>query len=132
MASSKSTDHLDFVSRQLASLLRKEQLEPALQKLTEASPPEYARDVEYMRKILSGHDEAGPRQRPNPYKAIEKLLPSVSGPKNTLFREFVAYVQQSKLVFETYSSAASGMRCASASARSSSEASSSWSSTIST
>ncbi len=102
MFSSKSTDNLAFVSRQLAGLLDQEQLAPALQKLTEASPPEYSRDIEYMRSILAGDAEAGPTLGPNPYKAIAKLLPSVSGPKDTLFREFVAYVQQSKVVFETY------------------------------
>ena len=102
MFSSKSTDNLAFVSRQLANLLEQQQLEPALRKLTEASPAEYSRDIEYMRKILSGDAETGPKLGPNPYRTIAKLLPSVSGPKNVLFREFVAYVQQSKVVFETY------------------------------
>lgn len=102
MFSSKSTDNLAFVSRQLSNLLDEDQLEPALQKLAEASPPEYSRDIEYMRSILAGDVESGPKLGPNPYKAIARLLPSVSGPKNTLFRDFVSYVQQSKVVFETY------------------------------
>ena len=102
MFSSKSTDNLAFVSRQLANLLEQQQLEPALQKLTEASPSEYSRDIEYMRRILAGDAESGPKLGPNPYRTIAKLLPSVAGPKNTLFREFVDYVQQSKVVFETY------------------------------
>ena len=102
MFNSKSTDNLAFVSRQLSNLLDEAQLEPALQKLTEASPPEYSRDIEYLRNILAADFEAGPQLGPNPYRAIERLLAAVSGPKNTLFREFVAYVQQSKVVFETY------------------------------
>lgn len=102
MFSSKSTDNLAFISRQLANLLKEQQLESALQNLTTASPPEYSRDIEYMRGILAGDSESGPTLGPNPYRTIAKLLPSVQGPKNTLFREFVAYVQQNKVVFETY------------------------------
>lgn len=102
MFNSKSTDHLGFVSRQLSSLLADEQLEPALQRLAEASPPQYSQDIEYLRGLLAGSSEGGPSLGPNPYRAMAALLPSVSGQKNTFFREFVAYVQQSKVVFETY------------------------------
>jgi len=102
MFNSKSTDHLGFVSRQLSSLLADEQLEPALQRLAEASPPQYSQDIEYLRGLLAGLSEDGPSLGPNPYRAMAALLPSVSGPKNKFFREFVAYVQQSKVVFETY------------------------------
>ncbi len=102
MFKSKSTDHLAFVSRQLSGLLADEQLEPALQKLSEASPPQYSQDIEYLRSLLAGSSDDGPRLGPNPYRAMAALLPSVSGSKNTFFREFVAYVQQSKVVFETY------------------------------
>lgn len=102
MFSSKSTNNLAFVSRQLSNLLEEDQLETALQQLSDASPPEYSPDIDYLRGLLEGSENSGPTLGPNPYHAVARLLPSVAGPKNTLFREFVAYVQQSKVVFETY------------------------------
>lgn len=109
MFSSKSTDNLAFVSRQLSNLLSDEQLEPALQRLAEASPRQYAKDVEYMRNLLSGSTEQGPSLGPNPYATLANLLPAVAGSKNGFFRNFVEYVQQSKVVFETYWAGVIGM-----------------------
>ncbi len=109
MFSSKSTDHLAFVSRQLSNLLSDEQLEPALKRLAEASPRQYAEDVEYLRNLLSGSTDQGPSLGPNPYATLAKLLPAVVGPKNGFFRKFVEYVQQSKVVFETYWAGVVGM-----------------------
>ena len=102
MFASKSTDHLAFVSRQLSHLLSDEELEPALQRLVDASPQQYARDVEYLRNLLSGSAELGPSLGPNPYPTLAQLLPAVGRSKNGFFRHFVEYVQQSKVVFQTY------------------------------
>ena len=109
MFSSKSTDHLAFVSRQLSNLLSDEQLEPALKRLADASPEQYADDIEYMRNLLNGSADRGPTLGPNPYATLAKLLPAVTGSKNGFFRNFVEYVQQSKVVFETYWAGVVGM-----------------------
>ncbi len=102
MFSSRTTDHLAFVSRQLASLAENQSIETALDRLRKASPEEYADDVEYFRGLLAGDasDKAG--HGPNPYRAIARFLPSVGDQKNTLFRAFVDFVRQSKVIFETY------------------------------
>lgn len=102
MFSSKSTENLAFVSRQLASLMEDNPVDAALERLSEASPDEYSADVDYFKSLLAGSKEAKPKLGPNPYDAIAKLLPSAGNRRNTLFREFVAYVQQSKIVFATY------------------------------
>ena len=109
MFSSKSTDHLAFVSRQLSNLLSDEQLESALKRLADASPEQYADDIEYMRNLLNGSADNGPTLGPNPYMTLAKLLPAVTGSKNGFFRSFVEYVQQSKVVFETYWAGVVGM-----------------------
>lgn len=108
MSSSKSTEHLAFVSRQLSNLLADEKLEPALQKLSAASPAEYSRDIEYLRDLLTASTEREPSPGPNPYAAFRKLLPVVSESKNVFFQNFVEYVQQNKVVFETYWTGAIG------------------------
>lgn len=102
MFSSKSTNHLAFVSRQLSNLLADEQLETALQRLAAASPKQFAEDIEYFRNLLNGSDQKGPALGPNPYATLAMLLPAVKGSTNTFFRAFVEYVQQSKVIFETY------------------------------
>jgi len=109
MFSSKTTDHLAFVSRQLSNLLSEEQLEPALRRLAEASPQLYGDEIEYLRSLLTGSTETGPSPGPNPYATMAKLLPAVVGSKNGFFRNFVEYVQQSKVVFETYWAGVVGM-----------------------
>ncbi len=101
MFSSKSTEQLAFVSRQLSQLLERSPLPAALQTLSDASPNHYSRDIEYLRRLLEGSAERRPGK--DPYHAIQKLLPAVGNSRDTLFREFVAYVRQSRIVFETYS-----------------------------
>lgn len=102
MFSSKSIDNLAFVSRQLAGLLEKNEAEVALRRLSEASPEGYARDVEYFRGLLDGSGQPKPKLGPNPYDAVARLLPAVGDARDVLFRDFVAYVQQYRIVFETY------------------------------
>lgn len=102
MFSSKSTENLAFVSRQLAYLMEERPVDEALDRLSDASPEEYASDVAYFKGLLEGSEEPKPGLGPNPYNALLKLLPSATSARDTLFREFVAYVQQSKIIFETY------------------------------
>ncbi|MDJ0749462.1 MAG: hypothetical protein QNJ11_08250 [Woeseiaceae bacterium] len=102
MFSSKSTENLAFVSRQLANLLKEASIDDALDKLSSSSPDEYASDVAYIKSLLDGSGESRPELGPNPYDAIARLLPSAKSARDTLFKEFVTYVQQSKIVFETY------------------------------
>ncbi|MDJ0908007.1 MAG: hypothetical protein QNI99_02365 [Woeseiaceae bacterium] len=102
MFSSRTTDHLAFVSRQLASLSDDQPIEAALDRLKEVSPEEYANDVEYFRRLLAGDASKKAGLGPNPYRAIARFLPSVGDQKNTLFRAFVDFVRQSKVIFETY------------------------------
>lgn len=102
MFSSKTTENLAFVSRQLASLMENSSTEDALTRMLESSPDEYASDVGYFEDLLAGQGESRPGLGPNPYEAIAKLAPSANSARDVLFREFVTYVQQSKIVFETY------------------------------
>ena len=102
MFSSRTTDHLAFVSRQLAGMSSDQSIETALDRLREASPEEYASDVEYLRQLLAGEDPGRAGVGPNPYKAIAGFLPAVGDQKNKLFRAFVDFVRQSKVIFETY------------------------------
>lgn len=102
MFSSESTERLAFISRQLSYLLAEQQLEPALKRLSEASPPQYSQDIEYLRRLLAGLPEDGRTPGPNPYRAMAKLLPAVPASKGAFFREFVEYVQENKIVFATY------------------------------
>ena len=102
MFSSRTTDHLAFVSRQLASLADDQPIESALDRLKDVSPEEYADDVEYFRRLLAGDASGKAGLGPNPYRAIARFLPSVGDRKNTLFRGFVDFVRQSKVIFETY------------------------------
>lgn len=102
MFSSKSTENLAFVSRQLANLMEERSVDEALDRLSNASPDEYSSDIAYFKGLLEGSEESKPRLGPNPYDALAKLMPTVSSARDTLFREFVAYVQQSKIIFETY------------------------------
>ncbi len=102
MLSSRTTDNLAFVSRQLAALSSDQSLESALDRLKDASPEEYASDVDYLRELLAGEEaeRAGPGR--SPYRAIARFLPLVGEQKNILFRAFVDFVRQSKVIFETY------------------------------
>ena len=109
MFSSRSTEHLAFVSRQLARLLESQPLPAAFKKLEDASPVEYAGDIEYLRQLLEGENPERRRLGPDPYRAIQKLLPPVGDSRETLFREFVAYIRQSRIVFETYWSGVIGL-----------------------
>lgn len=109
MFSSKSLENLAFVSRQLSNLLTDEQLEPALHRLAQASPTQYTNDIEYIRSLLTGASAQPLSGGPTPYATLAKLLPAVSGSKNGFFRKFVDYVQQSKVVFETYWAGVVGM-----------------------
>ena len=102
MFSSKSTENLAFISRQLAQLMQENSAKEALERLSAASPAEFSSDITYFEALLDRSGESRPRLGPNPYDAIVKLLPSVDSAGDTLFREFVAYVQQSRIVFETY------------------------------
>jgi len=102
MFSSQPTEHLHFASRQLARLLETSPLPSALQQLSDASPDEYSEDIDYLRRLLDGSEGQQQRKDNNPYRVIQKLLPAVGSSSETLFREFVAYVQQSRIVFETY------------------------------
>jgi len=102
MFSSRSTEHLAFVSRQLARLLESKPLPSALKELKDASPGEYTEDIEYLQQLLDGATTGQRRLQPDPYRAIQKLLPAVGDSRETLFREFVAYIRQSRIVFETY------------------------------
>ncbi len=102
MFSSRTTDNLAFVSRQLASLADDQPIEAALDRLKDASPEEYANDVEYFRELLAGEASGKAGLGPNPYRAIASFMPSVGDKKNTLFRAFVDFVQRSKVIFETY------------------------------
>lgn len=77
-------------------------MDTALDRLREASPEEYADDVDYFRRLLAGEDIGKAGLGPNPYRAIGRLLPAVGDQKNTLFRAFVDFVRQSKIIFETY------------------------------
>ncbi len=102
MFSSRTTDNLAFVSRQLAAMSSDQSIEAALDRLKDASPAEYASDVEYLRLLLAGEDTGPAGLGPNPYRAIAGFLPSVGDQKNTLFRAFVDFARQSKVIFETY------------------------------
>ena len=90
------------MSRQLADLMKDKSVDDALDHLSEASPDEYASDVSYFKGLLDGSGKSGPRLGPNPYAALAKLLPSANSARDTLFREFEAYLHRSKIVFETY------------------------------
>ncbi|MEL6868886.1 MAG: hypothetical protein AAFO81_03710 [Pseudomonadota bacterium] len=109
MFSSKATDQLAFVSRQLSGLLVDEPVEPALQRLSKASPPQYARDIEYLRSLLSGSTHRVERYGRNPYRTLAKLLPAATHAKSELFRNFIAYVQQNKLILDAYWSGVFGI-----------------------
>ncbi len=102
MFSSKATQNMAFVSRQLSGLMKDHSLDESLSRLSEASPDEYKADVAYLESLLQEKDDAKPTLGPNPYDAIAKLLPSVSDARDTLFLEFEQYIQQSKIVFQTY------------------------------
>lgn len=102
MFSSKSTDNLAFVSRQLANLMDDKSVDEALDRLSDASPEEYSSDIAYFKGLLEGTEVSRPGLGPNPYEALARLMPSATSARDTLFREFVAYVQQSKIIFETY------------------------------
>lgn len=102
MFSSRSTESLAFVSRQLANLMEKKSVEEALDQLSDASPDEYSADIAYFKGLLQVSGESKPKLGPNPYDALARLIPSASSSRDRLFREFVAYIQRSKIIFETY------------------------------
>lgn len=102
MFSSRTTDNLAFVSRQLAGMSNGRSLDAALAALSENCPVEYARDIEYLRELLAGGQSTSVGLGPNPYKAIAGFLPLVGNQRDRLFRGFVDFVRQSKVIFETY------------------------------
>ncbi|MEM7432900.1 MAG: hypothetical protein AAF351_13325 [Pseudomonadota bacterium] len=102
MFSSKTANNLAFVSRQLANLADKSSIDDSLQTLANASPAEYEADIEYFKALLSGTDGPRPKLGPNPFEAIATLLPPADKDRNTFLRQFVDYVQHSRILFDTY------------------------------
>ncbi|MEO0576641.1 MAG: hypothetical protein AAF004_14345, partial [Pseudomonadota bacterium] len=102
MFSSESTDNLAFIARQLSGMTPNMSIEDGLDQLSRETPDTYAADVTYLKGLLNGSDTLGPKLGTNPYAALSRLMPSANAARDTLFKEFVAYVQQSKIIFETY------------------------------
>ena len=109
MFTSKSTDHIAFLSRQLSHLSEGKDLHSALAELKNTCPKQYATEIKYLEDLLSGDYEDGPTLGPNPYRTLSRLLPEVADAKGQMFRGFVDYVRQSKVVFETYWAGVVGM-----------------------
>jgi len=102
MFSSKVTTNFAFVSRQLSNLLEDDNFEAAFKRLSEESGPHYQADIESLKALLTDSESAAPELGPNPYHALASMMTEVQGSKNKLFQKFVDYVQQNKVVFETY------------------------------
>jgi len=102
MFSSRVSDNLAFVSRQLSSLLKKNDVETAFKRLSEESGPHYQADIESLKALLTDSATAAPALGPNPYRTLASMMTEVQGSKDKLFRKFVDFVQQNKVVFETY------------------------------
>ncbi len=102
MFASKTTEHLAFMSRQLAHLLASNEAEAALQRLADASPERYEKEIGYLRRLFTNTETPERALGPNPYRMLAKLMPAVPESKNDFFRGFVDYLRQSRVVFETY------------------------------
>ncbi len=102
MFSSKSTDHLAFVSRQLASLTKSEPLDSALKRMKSTCPQVYSDDIDRLQNLLSHTSEPDTSLGSNPYATLSRLMPGSGGSKTKFFGNFVSYVQQSRVLFETY------------------------------
>ncbi|MEO0997474.1 MAG: hypothetical protein AAFX58_08145 [Pseudomonadota bacterium] len=102
MFSSRTTDHLTFVSRQLAGLMEGRDIETALAELTRACPPAYADDVAYLRSLLTAESAATPGPGPGPFAVLQRLLPKTGRSVGVFFSGFVDYLNQSRVVFSTY------------------------------
>ncbi|MEM1262380.1 MAG: hypothetical protein AAGH76_08290 [Pseudomonadota bacterium] len=102
MFSSNSTTHLAFVSRQVSALAEHQSIDAALKAFAAQSPPDYKPDLEYLRGLLDGSNTPKPSLGPNPYDAIATLAATASNARETLFKEFVSFVERSKVVFDTY------------------------------
>ncbi len=102
MINPKPSQTLEFVGRQLSELLSDRSVEEALDDLSNASPDDYEPDIQFFETLLTDSAEPPTKKRAGAFVSLGRLLPAAAGNRATLFREFVAYITQSKIIFSTY------------------------------
>ena len=102
MFSSKLTSNLAFVSRQISELSKRTSLDSAFQQLSDASDGVYDADIDRLRGLVGGKTPEDSGLGPSPFDTLAMLLPTPGADRDILFRGVVAYVQRSKVLFETY------------------------------
>ena len=112
MFSSKTTDNLDFVGRQLTSLLDRYSMDEAFARLTQGSPDSYMPDIQRLRKIVEGSRTDEVPLGANAYATLSKLIPEMTrsgGDRITLFVEFNRYLRRVSAIYQTYWAGMLGM-----------------------
>jgi len=109
MFSSRATEHIAFLSRQLARIPDEADTSAELAKLRSACPEQYHAEIAYLEGLLDGRSGEGPGLGRHPYRILGRLIDEAPRGKNVLLKGFVEYLRQSKIAYETYWAGVVGM-----------------------